>query len=286
MEHSSTKNDSSTSALFFYPIKSLVYAGALKFGLFENGDPRSGKFMPLDSNVADTNQNAKYPPLFVVLVKGFDIKMNSQIVECHVFVVSSKKTSKFLLKGCKKAFEVENNLNGQEFLEKFGSIPLAYDMDKGSPKQVNNNIVKVYDQNGYYYALKYSAIDVWQLFESPDQMTGQMETFDPNNTESVKWLTSKNDLVDSTKKTDYELDVKELLERDELMEENFLAEPPKILVRKRNEPQPVIIEKYITKKQPQVIIKEIYVIEPARPPIKYVQKLEGVFNMPNNYLPY
>ena len=285
MEHSSAKNDSSTSALFFYPIKSLVYAGALKFGLIENEDPRSGKFMPLDSKVADTNQNAKYPPLFVVLVKGFDPKMNSSIVECHVFVVSSKKTSKLLLKGCKKAFEVDNP-NVNEFLEKFGNIPLAYDMDKGSPKQVSANIVKVYDQSGYYYALKYSPIELWQLFESPDQMNNQMTNFDPNNTENVKWLTSKNDLVDSTKKSDYELGVKELLERDELMEENFLVEPPKILVRKRTEPQPIIIEKYITKKQPQVIIKEIYVIEPALPPIKYVQKLEGVFTMPKNYLPY
>ena len=80
MEHSSTKNDSSTSALFFYPIKSLVSAGALKFGLIDSEDPRSGKFMPLDSKVADTNQNGKYPPLFVVLVKGYDPKMNCAIV--------------------------------------------------------------------------------------------------------------------------------------------------------------------------------------------------------------
>jgi hypothetical protein len=284
MEHSSTKNDSSTSALFFYPIKSLVYAGALKFGLIDTEDPRSGKFMPLDSKVADTNQNGKYPPLFVVLVKGYDPKMNFAIVECHVFVVNSKKTSKIFLKGCKKAFEVENP-DVDEFLKEFGSIPLTYDMDKGSPRLVNANIVKSYDQNGYFYSLKYSPIELWQLFESPDQMSNQMQPFDPNNTENVKWLTSKNDLVDSTKKSDYEFNVKELLERDELMEENFLAEP-QILVRKRSEPQPIIIEKYITKKQPQVIIKEIYVIEPARPPIKYVQKLEGVFKMPNNYLPY
>ena len=162
-----------------------------------------------------------------------------------------------------------------------GSIPLALDMHNDSPKKISPNIIKVYDQSGYFYALKFSPIELWQLFESPDNMG--LEKIDPE-TGNVKWLTSKGDLVDSSKKTDFEIEVKDLVNKDELLEENFLADAPKILVRQREDPPPIIFEKYIRKKQPQVIIKEIYVIEPANPPIKYVQKLEGQFKMPQNYL--
>ncbi len=156
MEHAS-KNDSSTSALFFYPIKALVFAGAAKYGLIDSEDPHSGKFIPLDFNEAKTNQNAKYPPLFVVVVKGFDQEMYCEIFECHVFVVNSDLASNVLLKSCEKAFEIKDNLNVVEFLDKFGSLPLAYDMSQESPIQVNNKIAKVHDQKGYYYALSDSS---------------------------------------------------------------------------------------------------------------------------------
>lgn len=282
MEHSSSKSETSTSATIFFPIKSLVYAGALKFGMIHNNDPRSGKFMPLDSQVADSKHNAKYPPLFVVLVKASDQKSNNEIIESHVFVVSSKKTSKLFLKGCKKAFEVDNP-SISEFLEEHGSIPLVYDNESTPANKINGNMRKVFDQSGYYYALRNSPIELWQLFESPDNNMS-VKLYDKNNSEPVQWLTNRNDLVDSTKKTDFESNIKDMLDKDELLEENFLTDGPKVLVRQRPDPPPVIIEKYIRKKQPQVIIKEIYVIEPALPPIKYVQKLEGEFIMPKNYL--
>lgn len=73
MEHASTRNSSSISALFFYPIKSLVYCGALRFVEQEPAIGNSKKnwmFVPLDTPTAQTANNVKYPPLFVAFVRG------------------------------------------------------------------------------------------------------------------------------------------------------------------------------------------------------------------------
>ena len=45
-----------------------------------------------------------------------------------------------------------------------------------------------------------------------------------------------------------------------------------MVVREEKTPSPVVYERYIKKKVPQVIIKEIHVEDPAPPIIKYVQK--------------
>ena len=50
---------------------------------------------------------------------------------------------------------------------------------------------------------------------------------------------------------------------------------PPIIIRQEKTPSPIIVEKYVKKKSPQVIIKEIHVQEPAPPPIKVVEKMEG-----------
>lgn len=73
MEHSSIKNAMSISALFFYPIKSLVYCGALRFVEQEQtigNAKKSWMFVPLDTPTAQTERNIKYPPLFVAFVRG------------------------------------------------------------------------------------------------------------------------------------------------------------------------------------------------------------------------
>lgn len=52
-------------------------------------------------------------------------------------------------------------------------------------------------------------------------------------------------------------------------------EIPPIIIRQEKTPSPIIVEKYVKKKSPQVIIKEIHVQEPAPPPIKVVEKMDG-----------
>lgn len=73
MEHTSMRSPTAISALFFYPIKSLVYCGALRFvkqsNVSEEGK-RPWKFVPLDSELAQMDKNIKNPPLFIAFVRG------------------------------------------------------------------------------------------------------------------------------------------------------------------------------------------------------------------------
>lgn len=46
-----------------------------------------------------------------------------------------------------------------------------------------------------------------------------------------------------------------------------------LYIRHEKTPSPIIVEQYVKKKAPQVIIKEIHVQEPAPPPIKVIQKM-------------
>ena len=280
MEHAAKASDLQTSALFSYPIKSLVYAGALKF-VITNKEKHSGQFTPLDSKFSETNDTDKYPPLFVILVKGAD----PTSIECHVFVVEKKRLVKQLLKSCRKAFDM-NSQSISEFTETHGGIPAAFSMDDETPVKVTDRQgIRVPDANGFFYALESTPVDLWQLFETSDNDNdcSSIEPYSAANS-NVQWKASKNDLIDKAKRSDF--DIKELLQRDELSEENFSVDPPTILIRQQPDPPPIIFEKYIRKKQPQIIIKEIYVIEPACPPIKYVNKYEGTFKMPEKYIMY
>ena len=81
MEHSSIRNSTAISALFFYPIKSLVYCGALRFVEQEQtprgNSKKSWMFVPLDTPTAQNNKNIKYPPLFVSFVRGLHLSIFS-----------------------------------------------------------------------------------------------------------------------------------------------------------------------------------------------------------------
>lgn len=78
------------------------------------------------------------------------------------------------------------------------------------------------------------------------------------------------------------------LDEDEECSEAFKNnEYPPIIIRQEKTPSPIIVEKYVKKKAPQVIIKEIHVQEPAPPPIKVVEKMDGtqeIFSEPNSKL--
>jgi hypothetical protein len=62
---------------------------------------------------------------------------------------------------------------------------------------------------------------------------------------------------------------------EEVSEALKRQEYPPIIIRQEKTPSPIIVEKYVKKKSPQVIIKEIHVHEPAPPPIKVVEKMDG-----------
>lgn len=69
MEHATASDIPSISALFYYPIKSLLYCGALRF-VSDRSNKDSWKFIPLTNELADTKDNAVNPSLFVMLLKG------------------------------------------------------------------------------------------------------------------------------------------------------------------------------------------------------------------------
>lgn len=168
MEHSSSKDLSAISALFYYPIRSLVYCGALRFinhfDSFEK-EPKAWKFSPLDTEIAQHSDNLRNPPLFVIFLKGVDPNSKKQIIECHVFVVGMIKTSMRLIESCQKAFNISKE-TVSEFYKKYGNVPVVYCMKNDlSDKSSKRVVVKSFDLNGYFYATENTPIDVWQLFE-------------------------------------------------------------------------------------------------------------------------
>ena len=181
MEHSSASDTPTISALFYYPIRSLVYCGALRC-VFENVSDRmlkknssfsstnkiSWKFVPLDAEIAQSKENVNNPPLFVALLKGIDSLSKKEIIETCVFVVSSRESAMGLVEACQKAYN-GSNVSTNDFYKKYGNIPVVFclkdDLTKRKDKRV---VVKNFDLNGYFYATENTEIDTWQLFESPD----------------------------------------------------------------------------------------------------------------------
>jgi hypothetical protein len=177
MEHSSSsKNNNKISSLIFYPMKSLVYCGALRFNTIT--DPKylhekplynkPGKFFPLDSPVADLKENLVNPPLFVIFMIGIDPAKQKQIIECSLFVIGRKTIAMQLVESCQMAFSLPNP-SVLEFYKKYGNIPVVFCLKdellndkKDKKKQIS---VKNFDTNGYFYATERVSIDWWQLFE-------------------------------------------------------------------------------------------------------------------------
>lgn len=170
MEHSSSKDFCSISALFYYPIKGLVYCGALR--LIRNSDysdQRSCKFVPLDTELAQKNENFKNPPLFVVFVKSIDPNTKKQIVECLVFVVGMVKIAMKLIESCQKAFNLTRE-TVSDFYKKFGNIPVVYCMKNDLNSNDKRVLIKKFDELGYFYATENTPIDIWQLFEENENL--------------------------------------------------------------------------------------------------------------------
>lgn len=353
MEHSSKKDLSAINALFYYPIKSIVYCGALRFvNYFDTRDrePRSWKFVPIDTEIAQLNDNQKNPPLFVVFLKGIDPSSKKQIIECHVFIVGAIKTAMKLVECCQKAFSLSKE-SVLDFYKKFGNVPVVYCMKNQLKDRDDKRIVvKIYDTNGYFYAVENTPIEIWELFEKSevfyesiskgkgfnpysrsncvqkecdqiysDLMPNQDEQagvscknreelnekkliidpyeksenlvkvekrVDPITGQNiyVRYLADTNTAKTNTTKTydiptqlyDNEIESDIEIEIDEA--EKCKKKQPPIIIRQEKTPSPIIVEKYIKKKAPQVIIKEIHVHEPAPPPVKIVQTMDNQYS--------
>jgi hypothetical protein len=189
MEHKSKCENNPISALLYYPIKSLVYCGALRF-ISDHGDIDFDddlnsdnlsrmKFMPIDNEIAERPQNLKNPPLFVVFLKAIDaISMNS-VIECHVFVLGAAKTAMKLVECCQKAFNC-SKVTVNDFNKKYGNCPVIYSMSSSyganSTASINTSAgrisVKIPDTNsrmsGFFYGTEDTPIEIWLLFDASD----------------------------------------------------------------------------------------------------------------------
>lgn len=189
MEHSSSSDSPLISALFYYPIKSLVYCGALCF-IIEKG--HEGKFVPLDTDIARTKENSANPSLFVVLLKGIDSVTKSEIIETNVFVVGTKDISLNLVESCEHAY-MKSKMSRNDFYKKYGNIPVVFclkdDLLKKKDKRV---VVKHFDLNGYFYATENTDIDLWQLFEGDDDKEIAEEPANKNGEEVYSEITKED----------------------------------------------------------------------------------------------
>ncbi len=291
MEHSASSDTSLISALFYYPIKSLVYCGALRFI-----NDTTNKFVPLDTDIAQAKKNSINPALFVVLLKGVDSATKNEIIETNVFVVGTKEISLGLVESCQQAY-TKSKISRSDFYKKYGNIPVVFclrdDLLKKKDKRV---VVKHFDFNGYFYATENTDIDHWQLFETAaDELEttatprglakSEETTFNEVIKERPEYIDpyeKSENLIGVDKRVDPEtgqnIYVRYLRESvDQKIDYESLISPsssqfPAAVFREEKTPSPIVYERYIKKKAPQVIIKEIHVEEPAPPPIKYVQK--------------
>lgn len=301
MEHSAASDTPSITALFYYPMKALVYCGALRF-ISTGGSNWS--FVPLDTEVAQNNINSKNPSLFVCLFKGIDSVTKLDIIESNVFVVGTKEISFSLVDGCQQAYN-KAKIPRSDFYKKYGNIPVVFCLkDELTKKQSKRVVVKQFDLNGYFYATENTEIDLWQLFEGESDAAAiqlptenvyyenesKTEARDTNAAPFINPYEKTDNLVSVDKRVDPEtgqnIYVRYLSESGDPHKSNKYedfdkiltsatgskAQMPPIMVREERTPSPIVYERYIKKKAPQVIIKEIHVQEPSPPPIKYVSK--------------
>ena len=276
MEHSSLNDSYTISALFYYPIKSLVYCGALRY-ISENISNKFRLFEPLDSEIAQTEENTKNPPLFVVFLKGVDPTTKARIIECSIFVIGKKTTAMRLVESSQQAFNM-SRLSTDSFYTKYGNIPAVFcSKDEIKPDHKTNRVsVKKYDSNGYFYATKSTSIDIWQLvddiytppkasshnhqhysedsnamkqidpYENTDNLISVEKLIDPQTGQNiyVRYLNENSHDVSQSNKLMY--DVPDLV-YDDKSDYNAMMDNQQILVRQEKTPSPIIVEKYIKK---------------------------------------
>lgn len=203
MEHSSVNDDKSVSALFYYPMRSLVYCGALRFlsNISNHMNTDNVKFAPIDEEIAKLEENQKNPPLFVLLLKSMDSDTGKQVIECHVFVVGTTKTAMKLVESCQKAFST-SKIEVADFYKKYRNCPVVYTMSSSGDTQSSVSVaqsvknlaanVKIPDGTGFFYGTDQSPIDLWQLFDVTNV-----------SSDSKSMLSSSNRLVSSKNNSSY-----------------------------------------------------------------------------------
>jgi hypothetical protein len=140
MEHASSADLQTISGLFFYPIKSLMYCGALRL---VRATEQTSKFMPLDSDEASMDENLKNPPLYVAVLKAVDSHTRKEVVECHVFVVGLKTTAMKLVESCQRAFGASGALSAIQACFSFYkelAITLIFDHSNRTGKTIHSSM--------------------------------------------------------------------------------------------------------------------------------------------------
>lgn len=366
MEHTKLE-ESDTEGIFFFPIKSLAYCGALR--LTQNpsasNEPK-WKFVPLDSVDAEDAKNLKNPPIFVSIFKNIEPSSSGKNIECHVFVVGMKKSAMKLVEGCQKGYNsCKQSVN--DFQKIYGTIPAIFNLTNGVKSRSISEYRK-HDDNGFFYVINSSLIDIWQLFESNTESNNKNKfqrksnsysdftqikndidyvdyvdhvdrveeskfidpyadapnlvkvekTTDPVTGQNiyVRWLARDTPIEQTTiiqrEQTPSPIVIREkartpsplppLVIREPkprtpsplspviVREERSFSPPHQRVIRERKRrstsplrpvivreheltPEPVVVEKIVQSKKPQLIIKEIHVEEPAPPPIKVVEEI-------------
>jgi hypothetical protein len=144
-------------------------------------------------------------------------------------------------------------------------------------------ISKVSGKKTFNFDNIYSNPRLTDPYEQTDNLVRVDKRVDPITGQNiyVRWLSDTKSKASHQSDT---YDINSLIYNDEKLEgeERHLISPhkPSVMVKEARTPSPIIVEKVIKKKSPQVIVKEIHLHEPAPPPIKVVQSLNGNANVP------
>jgi hypothetical protein len=170
-EHSSNVDPNSTSCLMYYPIKSLIYCGAIRYvDHFSSNDlinsSNKTQFLAIDSETAQMSENIRYPPLFVAFLKSIDSKTRQKSIECHLFVLGAAKTAMRIVECCTQAF-TQSKVDIDDFFKKYHACPIVC-LKTSNPSAIDVKKefnYKIYDSNGFFYGTENSPIDIWELFD-------------------------------------------------------------------------------------------------------------------------
>lgn len=209
-------------------------------------------------------------------------------------MVGTKEISLNLVESCQQAYN-KSQISRNDFYKKYGNIPVVFclkdDLSKKKDKRV---VVKHFDLNGYFYATENTEIDLWQLFEDDEENESDnslneiytdliKEDYNKTTPQYINPYEKSENLISVDKRVDPQtgqsiyvrylaVNNEPSLKNNQLDNKKIKPEKkPPILIREERTPSPIVYERYIKSKAPQVIIKEIHVEEEA-PPVKYIQK--------------